>query len=93
MSLGARIGVGSLAGIALAIYKGGPGSVFWIIATVFIVAPNAFSESVLSVIYRKKESKDVYIGGPAHYIKDGLGKKKLASVYALIIIILIYLDF
>jgi AGCS family alanine or glycine:cation symporter len=54
ISLAAKIGVGSLAGVALAIYKGGVGSLFWLWITAFISAPSSFSEVVLGVIITKK---------------------------------------
>lgn len=57
MSLAGRIGVGSLAGIALAIYLGGPGVLFWIWLTSLLCATNAFAESVLAVVFRKKDSR------------------------------------
>lgn len=84
MALAARIGVGSLAGIALALYVGGPGSIFWIWVSSIITAVNSFSESVLGIIYREKDD-DVYKGGPAFYIDKGMGKKNLAKFYALLI--------
>ncbi|MFA5602410.1 MAG: alanine/glycine:cation symporter family protein [Bacilli bacterium] len=85
MSLAAKIGVGSLAGVALAIYKGGVGSLFWLWMTAFISAPSSFSEAVLGVIYHKKDN-DVYQGGPSHYIEKGLNKKRLAKLYAFLVI-------
>lgn len=84
MALAARIGVGSLAGIALALYVGGPGSIFWIWVSSIITSVNSFSESVLGVVYRERDD-DVYKGGPAFYIDKGLGNKKLAKFYALLI--------
>ena len=86
LALAARIGVGSLAGIALGIYKGGIGVIFWIWISTLIVIPNSFVESTLAVIFRKRDGK-FYIGGPAYYIKDGLGFKKLSIVYAVIIFV------
>ena len=86
VSLGACIGVGSLAGIALSIYKGGVGTIFWILLSCIIVAPNSLVENTLSVVYHEKSGKD-YLGGPAYYIKKGLGKKKLSYLYASLIII------
>lgn len=85
MALAARIGVGSLAGIALALYLGGAGSIFWILASSIITSVNSFSESVLGIIYRERDD-DVYKGGPSFYIDKGLGMKKLARFYALLII-------
>lgn len=86
MSLAARIGVGSLAGIALAIYTGGPGTIFWIWVAGIITAVNAFCESYLGAKYQEKDG-EAYKGGPAFYIEKGLKNKKLASVYAVLIII------
>lgn len=84
LALAARIGVGSLAGIALGIYKGGIGVVFWIWLSSLITLPNSFVESTLAVMYRERDGK-YYAGGPAYYINKGLGLKKMAMVYASIV--------
>ncbi len=84
LSLAARIGVGSLAGIALGIYNGGIGVIFWIWLSALITVPNTLVESTLAVIYRVKDGK-YYKGGPAYYISKGLGYKKLAIIYAVVI--------
>ena len=86
LSLGARVGVGSLAGIALAIYIGGPGTIFWIWIITFISSSNTFVESLLGVVYRKKDKSNINLGGPSYYIKNGLGYKKLAIIYSLLIV-------
>lgn len=86
MSLAARIGVGSIAGIALAIYIGGPGTIFWIWITGIITSVNTFCESYLGAKYQTKD-KNGFRGGPYYYIEYGLNKKKLAQIYALLIII------
>ena len=87
MALAGRIGVGSLAGIALAVYLGGPGVLFWIWLTSFLCATNAFAESVLAVVFRKKDSGNIYRGGPFYYISDGIGNRNLAIIYAVIVLI------
>jgi len=84
LSLAARIGVGSLAGIALGIYKGGIGVIFWLLLSSLITLPNSFVESTLSVIFQHKRKKEV-IGGPSFYIEKGLNNKKLAVIYSVII--------
>ena len=84
VSMGACIGVGSLAGIALAIFKGGVGTIFWILLSCFIVAPNSLVENALAVIYHKKEGQN-YVGGPAYYIERGLGYKKIAIIYSILV--------
>ena len=86
MVLGGRIGVGSIAGIALAIYLGGIGSIFWMWIIGFISAANSFAETTLGVKYQEKDN-NLYKGGPSYYIKNGLNKKKLGRLYAFIIVI------
>ena len=86
MTLGSRIGVGSIAGVSLALYIGGPGSVFWMWISAFLAASNTFSETVLGIIYRKKDGED-YKGGPSYYMKEGLNKPKLGGVYAILILL------
>lgn len=84
LALAARIGVGSLAGIALGIYQGGPGVIFWIWLSALITLPNSFVESTLAVMYRERDGK-FYKGGPAYYINKGLGLKKISIIYAIVI--------
>lgn len=86
MTLGSRIGVGSIAGVSLAIYLGGIGSIFWMWISAFLAASSTFCETVLGIVYRKKDG-DAYKGGPAYYIKYGLGKEKLGGIYAFFIIV------
>ena len=87
MALAGRIGVGSLAGVALSIYIGGIGTIFWMWVTAFLCAPNAFSEGLLGVLYHKKGKDGVNYGGPSHYIRDGLEKKNWGNIYAILIIV------
>lgn len=86
MSLAARVGVGSLAGIALAIYIGGPGTIFWIWIVGIITSINTFCESYLGAKYQEKD-KDAYKGGPSYYISKSLKNKKLAITYSILIIV------
>lgn len=82
--LGGRIGVGSIAGIALSIYLGGIGSIFWLWLIGILSAPSAFAETVLGVKYQNK-TKDEIFGGPSYYLK-ALNKNKLSRIYSYIII-------
>lgn len=84
LALAARIGVGSLSGIALGIMNGGIGVIFWIWLSCLITLPNTLVESTLAVKYREKDGK-FYKGGPAYYIKNGLNKKTLSIIYAIVI--------
>ena len=86
ISLAAKIGVGSLSGIALAIYYGGVGTIFWICLISLIISINTYCECKLGIKYRQK-NKDNYIGGPSYYIKKCLNKKYLSYLYSILIII------
>lgn len=81
LSLGGRIGVGSIAGITLAIYIGGIGSIFWIFLISILSIPFVYAEVYLGIKYRKN------INGPVNYIEYGLGNKFMAVFYAIFIII------
>lgn len=87
MTLAGRIGVGSIAGIALAIHIGGLGSIFWLWITALFSAVLAYVETVLGMRYKKKDKGEVYKGGPSYYLTYGLGKKALGMIYAILIII------
>ncbi len=87
MVLAGRIGIGSIAGIAISIYYGGIGSIFWIWISSIFAASLTFLETVLGMIYQKKDIKNICKGGPSYYIKYGLNNKLLGSVYAILIIL------
>lgn len=87
LSLAGRIGVGSISGIALAIYIGGPGTIFWIWFISILSAPLTYAETYLGIKYKEKDKNNNYIGGPSYYIKKGLKNNKLAALYSIIILI------
>lgn len=86
VSLASRIGTGNLAGVATAIAIGGPGSVFWMWVIALLSASSAFVESTLAQLYKQK-SNDSFIGGPAYYIKTGLKKEWLGTLFAILIVV------
>ena len=85
ITLASKIGVGSISGIALAIYLGGPGVVFWMWISGIITSANTYVESLLGKSSQEKKGKSFY-GGPSYYIKKYLNNKKLAIIYALIVV-------
>ena len=87
MVLAGRVGVGSISGVALAIYTGGVGSIFWMWLTSIFSIANCFCETVLGIKYKEIDEGNIYKGGPSYYIKKGLKNSILASIYAFIIII------
>ncbi|MGH6735122.1 MAG: alanine/glycine:cation symporter family protein [Methyloceanibacter sp.] len=73
--LSATIGTGNIAGVATAIFLGGPGAVFWMWMTALVGMATKYAEAVLAVRYREKDSRGEWVGGPMYYIKNGLGER------------------
>lgn len=71
-ALSATIGTGNIAGVATAIFLGGPGAIFWMWVTALFGMATKYGEAVLAVEYREKDAQNRYIGGPMYYIKNGL---------------------
>ncbi|MFC0179343.1 alanine/glycine:cation symporter family protein [Thorsellia kenyensis] len=82
MSLSGRVGTGNIAGVALAIGVGGPGAIFWMWVVAFLGASTSFVECTLAQIYKQKDNKAEYRGGPAYYIEKAMGKKWYALLFA-----------
>lgn len=74
-ALSATVGLGNIAGVALAIYAGGPGAVFWIWIVAFFGMCLKFSSCTFAQLYRVKDSKGGMLGGPMVYLKEGLSEK------------------
>ena len=83
-TVGARVGMGNIAGVASAIYFGGPGSVFWMWIITLIGAASAYTESALGQAYKVKNPDGEYMGGPAYYIEKGLKCKPYAILFAVV---------
>ncbi|MCE5363485.1 alanine/glycine:cation symporter family protein [Pseudomonas anguilliseptica] len=75
--LAATVGTGNIAGVATAIFLGGPGALFWMWCTALVGMATKYSEVVLAVHYREKDERGEHVGGPMYAIKNGLGKKWL----------------
>lgn len=86
MALSSKIGVGSLAGVAISIYYGGLGTIFWIWISTFFLSIITYLENSLAIIYKEKDGK-YQKSGPSYYIKKGLNNKKLSLIYASLILV------
>ncbi len=75
-TLAATVGVGSIAGVSVAIAVGGAGALFWMWVAALVGMATAFSENVLGVLYRRKNEKGELVGGPMYYLRDGLRKRR-----------------
>ncbi len=83
-SLSATIGTGNIAGVATAIFMGGPGALFWMWTAALLGMATKYAEAVLAVHYREQDEEGNHVGGPMFYIKNGLGSrwKWLGLVFA-----------
>lgn len=84
ISTASRVGTGNLAGVAIAIATGGPGSVFWMWIIALIGAGSSFVESTLAQIYKIKDG-DSYRGGPAYYMEKALNARWLGLIFSVLI--------
>ena len=84
VSVAARVGTGTLAGVATAIAIGGPGAVFWMWLIALLGSASAFVESTLAQLF-KQRGKHAFFGGPAYYILKGLRQPWLAALFAILI--------
>ena len=84
VSLASRVGTGNLAGVATAIAVGGAGAVFWMWIIALLGSSSAFIESTLAQLYKQK-GKDSFIGGPAYYMRHGLGLNWMGILFAVLI--------
>lgn len=74
-ALSATVGTGNIAGVATAVFLGGPGALFWMWLTALVGMATKYSEAVLAVRFREVDERGAYVGGPMYYIRNGLGKK------------------
>ncbi len=92
-ALSATIGLGNIAGVAVAVSLGGPGAVFWMVFIAFFSMSAKFVSATLGQLYRKIEDDGSVSGGPMYYLNYGLTEKGygtlgkiLAAIYAIFII-------
>lgn len=82
-ALASTIGTGSIAGVATAIFYGGPGAVFWMWVSAFLGMMTGCAEKTLAVRYRRRDKKGAWQGGPMDYMDRGLGMRPMALLFSL----------
>ena len=93
LSVAGRVGGGNIAGVAAALALGGPGAIFWMWIVGLVGMATSYFECTLAQVYKQKEPNGDFRGGPAYYIKHGLGKKLgkagpvLGFVYSLLLLV------
>lgn len=83
-ALSGTLGLGNIAGVAIAISVGGPGAVFWMWVTAIVGVATKFYTASLAVMYRGVDAQGVLQGGPMYVIMQGMGKRwyPLAALFA-----------
>ncbi len=76
-ALSGTLGLGNIAGVAVAITLGGPGAIFWMWVTALVGVATKFYTASLAIMYRGRDSKGVLQGGPMYVIREGLGRRWL----------------
>lgn len=79
-ALSATVGLGNIAGVAIAISKGGPGAAFWMIVIGFLGMTTKFAECTLGVRYREIDANGKVHGGPMRYLTKGLAERGLGPL-------------
>lgn len=85
VSMAATLGTGKIVGVAVAIFVGGPGALFWMIVAAIFGMATKYAEGFLAVKYRKFNDDGSVMGGPFTYIEEGMGSKYkwLAKAFAI----------
>ena len=86
-SLASRVGTGNLAGVAVALYLGGAGAIFWMWMVALVGMATGYAESTLAQLYKVRDGKGQYRGGPAVYITKGLKAPWAGSIFAVCLIL------
>ena len=87
VSTASRVGVGNIAGVAIAIVLGGPGAIFWMWIVAVVGSATGFVESTLAQIYKLPKGKWTFHGGPAYYIQNALHMPRLAKLFSVLLVI------
>lgn len=86
-SLASRVGTGNLAGVAVALYLGGPGALFWMWMVALVGMATAYAESTLAQLYKVRNNNGDYRGGPAFYIARGLNAPWAGAIFSVCLIL------
>lgn len=90
-ALSATIGLGNIAGVAIAVAKGGPGAIFWLIVAGLLGMSSKFTECTLGQMYRKVDRDGTVSGGAMHYLRDGLAELGLGRLGAVLAVVFTFM--
>ena len=86
-AIAAQVGTGNIAGCAVALVSGGAGAIFWMWVAAFVGLATKYGEIILGMLYRVKDDRGTWMGGPMYYIRDGLHAPFLALLCALFMVV------
>lgn len=86
-SLASRVGTGNITGVAVALFLGGPGAMFWMWVVAAVGMATAYSESALAQLYKTTDHNGQYRGGPAFYISRGLNAPWAGAIFSACLIL------
>ena len=92
-SLASRVGTGNLAGVAVALYLGGPGALFWMWVVALVGMATAYAESTLAQLYKIRDENGQFRGGPAFYMARGLRAPWAGSLFSVCLLVVFGLVF
>ena len=93
VSIAGRVGGGNIAGVAVAITLGGPGALFWMWLIALLGMATSLFECALAQLYKQKHVDDDFRGGPACYMRHGLGWRVMPVIYSVLLLVTIGLGF
>jgi AGCS family alanine or glycine:cation symporter len=93
LSVAGRVGTGNIAGVAVAITLGGAGAIFWMWVIGLVGMATSFIECTLAQTYKEREPDGLFRGGPATYMKRGLGNKTMGGLFAVLLLLTFGLAF
>lgn len=82
VALAGTLGTGNIVGVATAITIGGAGAVFWMLVSSVFSMIVCYGENVLGILYRRRNSKGEWCGGPMQYMEYGMKSRCLAVIFA-----------
>lgn len=85
-SLAARVGTGNIAGVAVAITLGGPGAIFWMWTIALVGMATGFAEATLAQLFKVRDDKGQFRGGPAYYMSRGLKAPWMGVLFSIFLI-------
>ncbi|MCH1493066.1 MAG: alanine:cation symporter family protein [Luminiphilus sp.] len=93
VSVAGRVGGGNIAGVAVAITLGGPGALFWMWLIALLGMATSIFECALAQLFKRRHAGEVFRGGPAFYMRHGLGWRVMPVVYSVLLLLTLGLGF